>query len=254
MRMIINSVRQLGFDPVQFTRGIRGLPRYVAAFLKFLSMKPSGKIRIAPALSDFYDQAGSAKGHYFWQDMLTAQWIYKDAPVRHLDIASRIDGFVAHLLCFRDVDILDVRPLKTTINGLRVLLGNAQEDLASMYGKYDSVSSLHSIEHFGLGRYGDPLDPNGHIKGLTNISNLVQSNGYLYLSFPIGKPEIHFNAQRIIHPEWPIEALTNFSLEEFVLIPWKSEPVFGLSPNDLDLSIDGLCGLYKFKKIEGQAS
>jgi hypothetical protein len=74
------------------------------------------------------------------------------------------------------------------------------------------------------------------------------------LSFPIGKPEIHFNAQRIIRPEWPVEALTNFILEEFVLIPWKSEPVFGLSPTDLDLSIDGLCGLYKFKRIQEQAS
>lgn len=250
MRLIVNSLRQLGFDPVQFARGLKGVPRYVATFLKFMTLKPVGKIKLAPALSDFYDQAGSAKGHYFWQDMLTAQWIHKNEPARHLDVASRIDGFVAHLLCFRDVDILDVRPLETSIPGLRVLLGNAQEDIASLHGKYDSVSSLHSIEHFGLGRYGDPLDPNGHIKGIINISKLVEADGYLYLSFPIGRSEIQFNSQRIIQPEWPIEALPHFSLEDFVLIPWKSEPIYGLSPSDLDLSLDGLCGLYKFKRIK----
>jgi hypothetical protein len=250
MRLIVNSLRQVGFDPVQFARGLRGFPRYVATFLKFMTLKPVGKIKVAPALSDFYDQAGSAKGHYFWQDLLTAQWIYKNRPTRHLDVASRIDGFIAHLLCFRDVDILDVRPLETSIPGLRVLLGNAQEEITYLHGKYDSVSSLHSIEHFGLGRYGDPLDPNGHIKGIMNISKLVEPDGHLFLSFPIGKPEIQFNSQRIIHPEWPIEALQQFILEEFVLIPWKSEPIHGLSPSDIDLSLQGLCGLYKFKRIK----
>jgi hypothetical protein len=27
----------------------------------------------------------------------------------------------------------------------------------------DSISSLHAIEHFGLGRYGDTIDVNGHL-------------------------------------------------------------------------------------------
>jgi hypothetical protein len=249
MRKILNAWRQLGFDPIQLVRGVRGIPRYLITLMNFLVMKPVGKIKIAPIFSDFYEQAGSAKGHYFWQDLITAQWIYSNAPMRHLDVGSRIDGFVSHLLCFRDVEILDVRHLETTIPGLKVLLGNAQEELISKHGKFDSVSSLHSIEHFGLGRYGDPVDPLGHIKGLTNISKLVRLGGHLYLSFPIGKSEIQFNAQRIIQPEWPIEILTEFTLEDFVLIPWKSEPIFGLSPVDFDRQLDGFCGLYKFRRI-----
>jgi hypothetical protein len=34
-------------------------------------------------------------------------------------------------------------------------------------GYCDSLSCLHALEHFGLGRYGDPIDPRGHEKGIT---------------------------------------------------------------------------------------
>ena len=40
-------------------------------------------------------------------------------------------------------------------------------------GKTDSLSCLHAIEHFGLGRYSDPIDINGHIKGLENMISLL---------------------------------------------------------------------------------
>ena len=39
-----------------------------------------------------------------------------------------------------------------------------------LYEVCDSISCLHALEHFGLGRYNDPLDPNGHLKGFNNIS------------------------------------------------------------------------------------
>jgi hypothetical protein len=124
-------------------------------------------------MNDFRDTAGSARGHYFWQDLITARWIYESRPSNHLDIGSRIDGFVAHLLTFMEVDILDVRPMETIVPGLRSTLGNAQQPLSELARKYHSVSSLHSIEHFGLGRYGDPIDPDGHMHGLINISETV---------------------------------------------------------------------------------
>ena len=38
----------------------------------------------------------------------------------------------------------------------------------------DSVSCLHALEHFGLGRYGDPVDPDGHLKGFRNLRRIVQ--------------------------------------------------------------------------------
>jgi SAM-dependent methyltransferase len=61
----------------------------------------------------------------------------------------------------------------------------------------DSLSCLHTIEHLGLGRYGDPLDPEGHLKGLAQLKRLVKPGGRLYLSTPIGPERVEFNAHRI---------------------------------------------------------
>jgi hypothetical protein len=70
----------------------------------------------------------------------------------------------------------------------------------------------------------------------------------LYISFPIGEESVEFNAQRIIDPLWPEKILKDFKLEEFILIPWKGAPKFGLNPTDVDKKIQGQAGLYKFKR------
>jgi hypothetical protein len=205
-------------------------------------------ISLSPVFRDYRDSAGSAKGHYFWQDLICARWIFEKTPKSHFDVASRVDGFIAHLLSFREVTILDIRPLEVNIPNLTVTLGDAQKDLSHLSGKFDSVSSLHSIEHFGLGRYGDVLDVEGHEKGLRNIASCVSPYGYLYVSFPIGKAAVEFNAQRIIDPMWAPRILQDFTLEEFVLIPWKDEPKFGMLPSEVDTNVWGQAGLYRFKK------
>jgi len=69
-------------------------------------------------LIDYYDNAGSASGHYFHQDLLVASFIFKKNPSRHIDIASRIDGFVAHVASFRKIDVMDVRDLNELATGI----------------------------------------------------------------------------------------------------------------------------------------
>ena len=230
-------------------RGFKFLPKFLLSFFRFRSRLTERKLlKISPVLNDFVDQAGSADGHYFWQDLICAKWIYQTNPEKHLDVGSRIDGFIAHLLTFRKVLLLDVRPLKIEIPNLEVVLGDAQKDLQITIGTFDSVSSLHSIEHFGLGRYGDRIEVQGHQNGLKNISECVNSKGSLFISFPIGESRIEFNEQRIIDPEWPEAELNNFSLREFVLIPWKGQPQFGLRPKDVDRSVRRQAGLYWFER------
>jgi hypothetical protein len=206
-------------------------------------------MRIAPALQDYHATAGSSDGHYFWQDLICAKWINEVDPERHFDVGSRIDGYIAHLLSFREVTLLDIRPSTLDIPGLTVVIGDAQESLTEYENSFDSASSLHSIEHFGLGRYGDNLDVRGHIKGLHNIARCVQLGGHLYVSFPIGKKEVEFNSQRIISPLWPVEELTDFELQKFVLIPWRGQPIMDSTPGEVDANITGQAGLYKFQRI-----
>ena len=253
-RAILNVFRQFGIDPVLMFRGIGSVARYVGDLRKFKSAALRqgyvGKIiSVSPALLDFAENAGSADGHYFWQDLYCAQWITTRNPKSHLDIGSRIDGFVAHLLTGREVTVMDIRNIESNIPNLKFVQADLQSASSKPGTSYDSVSSLHSIEHFGLGRYGDPLDIEGHKKGLINISKLVNSSGYLYISFPIGAPAIQFNQQRIIHPTWPIEILKDFNLERFILIPWRGSPVLDTRPPDVDITIQGQAGLYEFRRI-----
>ncbi|MBV5330073.1 MAG: DUF268 domain-containing protein, partial [Chlorobium sp.] len=46
----------------------------------------------------------------------------------------------------------------------------------------DSLSCLHALEHFGLGRYGDPIDPHGYADGLRNMVKILRQGGLFYLS------------------------------------------------------------------------
>jgi hypothetical protein len=249
LRIILNSARQFGFDPIVLLNAIKTLPRFLKQAVIFRALNRRANVRLAPALQDYKASAGSSDGHYFWQDLLCAQWINEAKPKRHFDVGSRIDGFIAHLLSFREVTLLDIRTNNLNIPGLTVVTGDAQETLTEYQNSFDSVSSLHSIEHFGLGRYGDKLDAQGHKKGLKHIAECVQLGGLLYVSFPIGKEEVEFNSQRILSPMWPIAELSDFELQKFVLIPWRGQPITDTNPQSVDLSIKGQAGLYKFLRI-----
>jgi hypothetical protein len=120
-----------------------------------------------------------------------------------VDVGSRVDGFVAHVASFRDVEVFDVRPISSQIPGIVFKQADLMrsDSLPTSQGGYcDSLSCLHAIEHFGLGRYGDPIDPVGHERGIANMALLLQPGGMFYLSTPIGRERVEFNANRVFDP------------------------------------------------------
>ena len=154
--------------------------------------------RAFPIYSDRNDHAGVASGHYFHQDLLVARAIYASAPRRHIDVGSSIAGFVSHVASFREIEVLDVRPIDSEVPGITFIQQDvmALEDVTSLQA--DSVSCLHALEHFGLGRYGDSIDYDGWRKGLIGLTRMVESGGTLYLSVPTGEPQrVEFNAHRV---------------------------------------------------------
>jgi hypothetical protein len=246
-------MRQLGLDPTISLRSVVNFPTYfrnLLAFRKATKKMPDAScaLILSPALQDRRAGAGTSDGHYFWQDLLAAKWVHDLKPKDHLDVGSRIDGFIAHLLTFMDVTLLDIRPLLLPIPGLTVLIDDIMKTEGESQRKFESVSSLHSIEHFGLGRYGDPINPIGHVIGLKNLAGKVKPHGQLLISFPIGNPRIEFDSQRILAPDFPLKVLTDFELMEFVVIPWKGEPRLGLLPYAVDVQLEGQLGLYRFKR------
>jgi hypothetical protein len=248
-RRIYYSLKELGIDPVLLLSAPRNLLFFLRDLVKFKSQFGLAPLNISLALRDRFLAAGNADGHYFWQDLIVAQRVYVDGPVDHLDVGSRIDGFITHLAVFMKVYVMDIRPLVAEIPNVSFIVGNAQDDLSQYAGRFASVSSLHSVEHFGLGRYGDPINAKGHEVGLLNIASCTKVGGKFYVSFPIGREITQFNAQRILDPNWVCKMLKNFELLDFIVIPWKGQPIYGSSPIQVSLKMDGQAGIYCFKRL-----
>lgn len=198
LELIARIGLDLGFDPRKISN-IKEIPRYLAARKKWRAR--GGEVTASfPIFSDLNDTAGAARGHYFHQDLLVATFIHQHAPQRHVDIGSRIDGFVAHVAAFRQIDVLDIRPLgQSPHSQINFVQADVMQPLT--LGATDSISCLHALEHFGLGRYGDPINPEGHLAGLANIIGALDPGGRLYISFPISAEDrVYFNAHRTFHP------------------------------------------------------
>jgi SAM-dependent methyltransferase len=164
----------------------------------------SGMMNVMPCLHDRYEEGGATKGEYFWQDLLVARAIHAAKPVKHVDVGSRVDGFVAHVASFREIEVFDVRPISTAVPGVVFrqadLMNSASLPTIAGGGYCDSLSCLHAIEHFGLGRYGDPVNPQGYQRGIANMAQLLQPGGTFYLSTPIGRERVEFNANWVFEP------------------------------------------------------
>ena len=111
---------QLGLDFPRLLRGVYESLSFAKDLKKFKS-KYKGKLIINPCLLDKIDECGSVKSEYFLQDLYVAQKIYQAKPSRHLDIGSRVDGFVAHVASFRDIEVADIRPTTSVIPGIKFI-------------------------------------------------------------------------------------------------------------------------------------
>jgi hypothetical protein len=205
-----------------------------------------------PIWADYRKQAGSSSGDYFHQDLLVASFIHENKPQNHIDVGSRVDGFVAHVAAFRKIQVVDIRPLTSlghdNIEFIQADLMLKSERLPTA----DSISSLHAIEHFGLGRYGDPVDPEGYQKGFSNLVDMLEPAGTLYISFPIGRQnEVHFNAHRVFHPQdilhW--KASKNLELIRFDYVDDSGDLHRNIDLLNQTVDVGLGCGIYTFKKL-----
>ena len=170
-----------------------------------------------PCISDWDANAGSL-GYYFWQDLWAARKIFQAGPSEHYDIGSRVDGFIAHVLSFMPVTMIDIRPLPQKVAGLKFI----QADATNLDGIADnsivSLSSLCAPEHFGLGRYGDPIDPEACFAAMRSMQRVLAPGGRLYIAVPVGdRSGVAFNAHRIFEPEVIIETMSELYLADFTV-------------------------------------
>jgi hypothetical protein len=210
---------QFGLDIRKLAWSLRGLPRFFAGLLKFRKSY-NGRIGYLPCLYDWYEEGGATKNEYFWQDLYVARKIFVSNPEKHVDIGSRVDGFVAHVASFRQIEVFDIRPVTFDISGVMFRQADLMNPCEALSAYCDSLSCLHALEHFGLGRYGDPIDPNGYAVGLKNMAEIIRPGGLFYLSVPIGEERVEFNAHRIFDPRSLVRlaAESGLTLMEFAWI------------------------------------
>eukprot|EP00921_Rhytidocystis_pertsovi_P018884 GHVQ01029901.1.p1 GENE.GHVQ01029901.1~~GHVQ01029901.1.p1 ORF type:complete len:294 (-),score=28.91 GHVQ01029901.1:342-1223(-) len=73
---------------------------------------------------------------------------------------------------------------------------NSSPDKGPGVGVYDFAVSFSSLEHSGLGRYGDPLNPDGDLFDMHTMSCIVKPGGLAFIGIPIGGDCMMFNLHR----------------------------------------------------------
>lgn len=205
-----------------------------------------------PVLSEYRAAAANMDVHYFIQDIWFAKKVIHNHPKEHFDIGSRVDGFLSHLLAADiNVNMIDIRPLDIQIPGLSFTQGDIVNLSNIQPGSLLSLSSLHVVEHFGLGRYGDDIDPKGWIKGLKAMQKMMAMGGYFYLSFPTGRENrLYFNAHRVIEFKEAWKVLDEMRLVEAAYI--KDYQLIPVAPDVFSQTVvadDFACACYIFQKL-----
>jgi hypothetical protein len=183
------------------------------------SSVPFPVTRLIPYYEDKQDNAGILGFHYFYQDLYVAQRIYRNNPDRHIDIGSSISGFVAHVASYRKIEVYDIRPLNHPISNVKFKQFNIMQLPEEEIGCTDSISCLHALEHFGLGRYGDPISYDGYLSGFLNIHKMLKKNGKFYFSVPLGKQRVEFHAHRVFSLKYLLELIApHYEIDAFSYI------------------------------------
>jgi SAM-dependent methyltransferase len=210
------------FDPFEKIKQFRALPIFVRNLLRYQSLNhnPSFNFQYKDLwyrTFDRFDVAGVAAGHYFHQDLWAARILFSRQSKKHVDVGSRIDGFIAHILPFCEVTYVDLRPIDAKLDGFEFRQGSIVE-MPFEDKSVSSLSCLHVIEHIGLGRYGDPVEPDGYIRAARELVRVLQPGGLLLLGVPVGRERLCFDAHRIFDPETIVNLLQPLELEEFQVI------------------------------------
>lgn len=145
---------------------------------------------------------------YFYQDSWAFERIYAYKPKKHIDIGSH-HKFCAFLSKITDLTMIDIRPLSLPLDSIKFLHGNLL-NLPFNNKSIDSLSSLCVIEHIGLGRYGDTLDPNGSEKAIIEINRVLKPGAHFYFSVPVETDsKTYFNAHRTFNENYLLNTLLN---------------------------------------------
>ncbi|MGE5450425.1 MAG: DUF268 domain-containing protein [Acidobacteriota bacterium] len=188
--------------------------------------------------------------HYVYHAGWACHVLAEAGPVaRHVDISSSL-YFVACASAIVPIEFLDYRPPDLVMDGVATRSADLMR-LDMPDGSLMSVSCMHVLEHIGLGRYGDPFDPDGDLKAVEELKRVVSPGGRLLLVVPLAAvARIDFNAHRVYEYGQVLSMLGGFELVEFALIPDNGATGGLIRHADVALLAGQYyaCGCFHFKK------
>ena len=116
------------------------------------------------------------------------------------------------------VPLYEYRRAELELSGL----STGEADLTDLHFKdrsLPSVSCMHVVEHLGLGRYGDPLNPDADLRAMAELQRVVAPGGTLLFVVPVGRPRIEFNAHRVYGFQHVREQFAELRLRQFAMVP-----------------------------------
>ncbi len=225
--------------------------RFIAEFWQFRRMSAGRSRRFDLRWRDRYpcldDRMANTTfdPHYTYHPAWAARIIAATRPSKHVDIGSTL-AFCTMVSAMVPVDFYDIRPAQLNLENLTCKRG----DLSRLPFPDESVVSLscmHVIEHVGLGRYGDALDPEGDLKAIGELRRVLARGGSLVFVAPVGRPTVRFNAHRIYSHGQITSYFEGLHTQQFALVDDAGDFRTDADPAQADRQAYG-CGCWWFTK------
>jgi len=223
------------------------LPGFFLDFLRYRKRALGEPVHLRDAYPCLLDRTTRTPfdPHYLYQGAWLAHRLADDRPTMHVDIGSSV-LLISVLSGQVPIVFVDYRPLAARLTGVTSVAASVTS-LPFADRSIASLSSLHVVEHVGLGRYGDPLNPEGSRQALHELERVLYPGGRLYLSVPVGRPRVCFNAHRVFDPTSIPPNLPGLACREFSVVDDSGRFIERADPTDFrDLEYG--CGMYLLEK------
>jgi len=226
---------------------LRYLPRFLADWVAFRRQATSWHVEVADSYPCLADRLPTTPfdPHYFYQGNWLARRLAEAEPERHVDIGSSVltmGVLSAHVPTI----FVDYRPLVVQQSGLTCVAADINR-LPFADRSVSSLSCLHVIEHVGLGRYGDAVNADGARLAADELQRVIDHGGTLYLSTPIGRERVCFNAHRVFAPATILSWFSQLQLTKFSYVCDDGALHENTSPA-LVPQLEYGCGFFEFRR------